>query len=44
LRVAALIAAHDTRTITPYVAKLIIEDLRAKGYLQKVPSMQKGRC
>jgi hypothetical protein len=29
-------AAHDdTRTITSYVERLIVENLRAKGYLKK---------
>jgi hypothetical protein len=28
-------AKDDTRSVTSYVEKLIIEDLKAKGYLKK---------
>jgi hypothetical protein len=28
-------AADDTRTVTSYVEKLIVEDLKSKGYLKK---------
>ncbi len=28
-------AKDDTRTVTSYVEKLIVEDLKAKGYLKK---------
>jgi hypothetical protein len=35
-------AQDDTRTVTSYVERLIVEDLKAKGYLGQVPT-QKGK-
>jgi hypothetical protein len=32
---AEKVAKDDTRTVTSYVEKLIVEDLKAKGYLKK---------